>query len=330
MGEMNARSRATRQLVALVSLAALLAVVTTACSEETVPVQEAASPQTAELSEPVPVDEPTEVAAAPPPVEPTVEPTSRPIAAAPARSSSGLRPIAPTTFVVGNTLGRGMMLRQEPVPGNSGTVWPDGTTMEGLGAERVAYGWTWLWVRDPNSTSGWIPAEYLVRAGDGSEEEPGPNASSLPLPSTPTRLATPPAELPPPTPSASTPPGPPAALASAPSSSASARPPLTSTAGVVVSGQTVVASGRSALKTKPFALATGSYTVAWRGRGKGNCIGDITSVDGAQDKNFLNVILEAPERGETQVYGVKAGQFYLDMTCDDWAVAIVPQGQDAL
>ena len=177
---------------------------------------------------PVLVDEPTEVAAVPPPVEPTVEPTSPPVVATPAKSSSALRPIAPTT------------------------------------------------------------------------------------------------------PSASAPPGPPTALASAPSSAASARPPLTSAAGVVVSGQTVVASGRSSLKTKSFALATGSYTVAWRGRGKGNCIGDVTSVDGAQDKNFLNVILEAPERGETQVYGIKAGQFYLDMTCDDWAVAIVPQGQDAL
>jgi hypothetical protein len=111
---------------------------------------------------------------------------------------------------------------------------------------------------------------------------------------------------------------------------AATRPPAASTDGLVVAGQTVVASGRSSMKTKPFALAGGSYTVAWQGRGSGNCMGDLRSATSNDYHPFLNVIVKEPQRGETQIYGVKPGQYYLDMRCDDWAVVVVPQGQDAL
>jgi len=80
----------------------------------------------------------------------------------------------------------------------------------------------------------------------------------------------------------------------------------------------------------PFTLAAGNYSIAWQGRGSGNCIGRLTSTVSRDAELFLNVIVKDPQRGETQVYAVKQGQYYLDMSCDDWAVAIAPQGQDAL
>jgi hypothetical protein len=66
------------------------------------------------------------------------------------------------TFLVSNTLGRGMALRSTPVSRDPGKMWPDGTRMKGLGAEQDAYGWTWRWVKDPDGNVGWMPSNYLV------------------------------------------------------------------------------------------------------------------------------------------------------------------------
>jgi hypothetical protein len=102
---------------------------------------------------------------------------------------------------------------------------------------------------------------------------------------------------------------------------------------MVVNGSTVVVSGRSALKTRPFTLAAGSYTFAWQGTpastGGRNCIVKLASAETTQTHHLLNVILEQRERSETQVYGVKAGQHYFDIDCGVWSVALVPRGQDA-
>ena len=73
-----------------------------------------------------------------------------------------LRETALTTFSIGNTQGRGIPLRTAPVPTERGTVWPDGTTMQGLGSEREAYGWTWARVQGPDGSSGWMPTNFLI------------------------------------------------------------------------------------------------------------------------------------------------------------------------
>lgn len=96
----------------------------------------------------------------------------------PTATPKPLRPTLAVTFVVSNTMGRGMTIRSTPASRDPGKVWPDGTRMYGLGAEQDANGWTWRWVRDPDGTTGWMPSNYLVQ--DDSGEAVAATASSAP------------------------------------------------------------------------------------------------------------------------------------------------------
>jgi hypothetical protein len=170
------------------------------------------------------------VAASPEPIAAQPAFVASPIARAPAPTPPGApsanRSTALATFVVDNTLGRGMALRPAPTSRIAGKPWPDGTRMEGLGAEQDAYGWTWRWVRDPDGTSGWMPSNYLIQ--DESAPAPSSGTGSAMAPSAPPTLIIVPT-LPPPTVRVPTPtPGAPeTAPSSAPatSSSAHATPP---------------------------------------------------------------------------------------------------------
>lgn len=83
-----------------------------------------------------------------------------------------------------------MPVRTAPVLTERGRPWPDGTTLQGLGGEREAYGWTWAWVQAPDGTSGWVPINFLIPAagspsGIGSEAVP----TLVPAPPEPPTLA---------------------------------------------------------------------------------------------------------------------------------------------
>lgn len=152
--------------------AALLAALTVACAPDVEP-----PPEGARLVESGPADPaakpppaPREAAGSPAPATPApavqAQAASSPVArmASPAPASNAPARWATTeaTFLVSNTLGRGMALRSSPVSRDPGKMWPDGTRMKGLGAEQDAYGWTWRWVRDPDGNTGWMPSNYLV------------------------------------------------------------------------------------------------------------------------------------------------------------------------
>jgi hypothetical protein len=90
-----------------------------------------------------------------------------------------------------------MALRVAPRAVEIGKTWPDGTKMDGLGAEQDAAGWTWSWVRDPDGNAGWVPTNYLVANDDGERTPAG--APGLIAPAAPPTLIIVPT-LPPPTP----------------------------------------------------------------------------------------------------------------------------------
>jgi hypothetical protein len=164
-----------RRFAATIWAVALAAIVTSACAPSD------GDAETEALSQPpleptaVPTVMPTPE---PPDPEPPAPPTPAPaVTKAPASAASALRPTSSATFFVGNTQGRGMPMRTAPVPTERGKLWPDGTTMKGLGGEREAYGWTWSWVQDPDGNAGWMPNNFLIPAagspaGIGSEAVP--------------------------------------------------------------------------------------------------------------------------------------------------------------
>lgn len=247
--------------------AALLAVLTVACTSEVEPqpgaqlihsgpvdaaaqppvvVQQAPSPaaQTAALASPVPT---TPVAAAPA----ASSPVARMASPAPTSSVGDQRSTAQATFLVSNTLGRGMALRSSPVARDPGKSWPDGTRMRGLGAEQEAYGWTWRFVRDPEGNVGWAPSNYLIQ--DESASAPTSTGGLLPPSAPPTLIIVPTRGLPEATPTAgpamqSTPTGSPAP-ARAPQQNASApqADSLTSTLRSISSGSGGLPSGLPAI-----------------------------------------------------------------------------------
>ena len=171
---MRARSRVTRRLVAHLAIALVAASLTVACAADE------GSPAPASAPEP----EPTIVAVVEPEPEPTALLTEAPAVAPTATrttmrslsTTSDLRTVPTEPFLIGNTLGRGMSIRRAPTSADLVRAWPDGTMLEGLGAQQDARGWTWAWVRDPEGNDGWIPTQFLVRSPD----EPAP-----PLPLTP-------------------------------------------------------------------------------------------------------------------------------------------------
>ncbi len=69
-------------------------------------------------------------------------------------------------LVVTNTGGLGVYLRAEPANETRRIrAWPERTWLEALGEETEAGGRRWVLVRDPAGNTGWVPAEYVERAG---------------------------------------------------------------------------------------------------------------------------------------------------------------------
>jgi hypothetical protein len=96
---------------------------------------------------------------------------------------------------------------------------------------------------------------------------------------------------------------------------------------------TVVLSGRGDMRTKPFNLSGGGYTVAWQATPSGSSAtfrARMVPTTAAGGESLAETKLDSRERGETELYDVKAGPHYLEITMTgDWIVAIVPQGEDA-
>src|SRR5262245_41054987 len=169
---MRARSHAIRRLVARLAVVFVVASLTAACTTDSGPEPEQPSGEPDVAAAVQPVAEPPVVLM----VEPTAIPTATAVVAKPVATPAALRPVPPEPFFIGNTLGRGMSLRRAPTSADLVKAWPDGTAVEGLGAQQDARGWTWAWVRDPEGNDGWIPTQFLVRS---------PDEPSAPLPLTP-------------------------------------------------------------------------------------------------------------------------------------------------
>lgn len=63
---------------------------------------------------------------------------------------------------VGNTDGQGVYLRRTPRMDDTIRPWVDGTPMVVLGPPETGEGHSWLRVRAPDGTEGYIPVQYLV------------------------------------------------------------------------------------------------------------------------------------------------------------------------
>lgn len=94
-------------------------------------------------------------------------------------------------------------------------------------------------------------------------------------------------------------------------------------------------SGEGKLNTRPIELAGGAYTVRWSAAMSnqfgGNVILTLKPTTGGVlgQQLLVNMVLnrEKPDaNGETQVYGLKAGTYYLEVTAPGpWEVSITPQ-----
>jgi hypothetical protein len=147
---------------------------------------QAAKPQSSPVAQ-IAAASPTPAVAAPVATTPiAAAPIARSAPPAPTSAASQQRLTMTATFLVTNTLGKGMALRPAPIARNVGKVWPDGTMMAGLGAEQEAYGWTWRFVRDPDGNNGWMPSNYLVQ--DDSAPPSSSNGIGLLPPSAPPTL----------------------------------------------------------------------------------------------------------------------------------------------
>jgi hypothetical protein len=89
------------------------------------------------------------------------KPTAEP-APAPGSPQSISSTDAPATMVVGNTDGMGVYMRRTPNMGDRLRAWPDNTRMEVLERGVTSEGRSWLKVRAPDGSEGYVPAEYLV------------------------------------------------------------------------------------------------------------------------------------------------------------------------
>ncbi len=70
-------------------------------------------------------------------------------------------------FAVTNTGGDGVYLRRTPQYGDKMAAWPDETTLEEIGPERTVNGTLWRQVRAPDSSEGYVPAQYTVEVPPG-------------------------------------------------------------------------------------------------------------------------------------------------------------------
>jgi len=88
--------------------------------------------------------------------------------------------------------------------------------------------------------------------------------------------------------------------------------------------------GSGTLATRPFELAGGDYTVTWTVTADSGCFHRAmlrSPDDESVFENAGDVLLDeaGSGEGETQVYGLDAGRYYLDVNSGcDWEIAIAP------
>lgn len=124
-------------------------------------------------------------------------------------------------------------------------------------------------------------------------------------------------------------------LTSQPTAVPTAVPTSTATpATVAATPQGLTMAGHGTVKTTPFELAGGNYSIDWAATdptGFG-CIhtGSLKNVDGtfnAQNAGTGRPTRDASSRtGTTQAYNVKPGRYYLDVISGcDWTITLTPQ-----
>jgi hypothetical protein len=91
---------------------------------------------------------------------------------------------------VDNTGGSGVLVRVKPGSDLIVGGWLDETYLEVVGDDLTAGGQLWRFVRGPDGSTGWVPAQYVVRARN--TPTPGPTDTPVPPPTpTPTETPTP-------------------------------------------------------------------------------------------------------------------------------------------
>jgi len=97
----------------------------------------------------------------------------------------------------------------------------------------------------------------------------------------------------------------------------------------------VTLAGKGILKTPPFELRGGSYSIKWTASDSSTSAvgcyqgGQLQAVDGSLHFETVgNAMVPGGQKmtGETQAYNLKPGRYFLDMSSGcDWSVTIAPQ-----
>jgi hypothetical protein len=117
-----------------------------------------------------------------------------------------------------------------------------------------------------------------------------------------------------------------------------ASPTTTSLPATAISSATnpVTISGQGTMNTKPFDLAAGNYTVDWtakdnQGSGRVGCFHGASLKPVTPGRSFSESLgsgqvgASQTATGQTQIYGVPAGQYYVDTTSGcAWTITLTP------
>lgn len=101
------------------------------------------------------------------------------------------------------------------------------------------------------------------------------------------------------------------------------------------SDEPITLTGAGIMKTEPFTLRGGNYTITWKASdsGRGSRVGcyhggSLQSVGGQLlSETIANASVEAGQttEGRTQAYGLRTGQYFLSMSSGcTWSVTIAP------
>lgn len=203
--------------------------------------------------------------------------------------------------------------------------------LENGNAEQRTTGGLLVWRKVDNFTAFTDGGTSWINGPNGLQSRP--NADRFAWEKDPVQPAAAPAAAPPPAPAAPPPPAPVAQAAPKPAAPVAASAPAPKPVAKPAPEDPVKLSGKEKQKTSPFSLKGGNYTVEWRGdRGQfgGNLIVRLHILEGGTGRELLvNTIIERDDRsknGETQLYNVPAGRYYLDVIApDDWSVTFTPQ-----
>jgi len=92
---------------------------------------------------------------------PIVLPIATPVTPVP--TAAPTVPVA-KVYVVANTGGEGLFLRQAPKTGTKLSAWAEKTRLEEIGPAQQIAGANWLHVRAPDGDEGYVPAQYTAPA----------------------------------------------------------------------------------------------------------------------------------------------------------------------